>query len=76
MGVKWPNDVIVDGGKIAGILLEARKTLLLAVVLILLHSEIFPEVIFPSGCRVIPTNWPINAICNFLADVYLDWLAY
>jgi BirA family biotin operon repressor/biotin-[acetyl-CoA-carboxylase] ligase len=49
-GVKWPNDVLVDGRKLAGVLIEARPRDGWAVVGVGLNLAIAPED-FPPALR-------------------------
>ncbi len=78
MGVKWPNDVIVDGGKIAGILLEARASCLI----IGSGVNIAPLRDIPEGRFAPVAMASFLPLANqrpspqLLADVYLDRLAY
>ena len=54
-GVKWPNDVLVEGRKLAGILVEARPQDGWAVVGVGLNLTISPEE-FPPELRTVPSR--------------------
>ncbi len=47
-GVKWPNDVLIDGAKIAGILAEVASPKPVVVLGIGLNVEVLPEEIGPT----------------------------
>jgi BirA family biotin operon repressor/biotin-[acetyl-CoA-carboxylase] ligase len=54
-GVKWPNDVQIDGRKLAGVLIEARPQDGWAVIGVGLNLTISPNE-FPPGLREIATS--------------------
>ena len=60
-GVKWPNDVLVDGRKLAGVLIEARPRDGWAVIGVGLNLTIAPAE-FPEELRDTATSvWPDRA---------------
>jgi len=79
--LKWPNDVLVDGAKIAGILLEARSAssgLVDWVVLgIGINIVAAPEgTPYPATCiaRLTETPPPVGAVLEALAATLATWL--
>jgi BirA family transcriptional regulator, biotin operon repressor / biotin---[acetyl-CoA-carboxylase] ligase len=64
-GVKWPNDVLLDGRKLAGVLIEARPQDGWAVVGIGLNLTVAPDE-FPAELRDTATSlFPPGAPCTF-----------
>jgi BirA family biotin operon repressor/biotin-[acetyl-CoA-carboxylase] ligase len=63
-GVKWPNDVLVDGRKLAGVLIEARPRDGWAVIGVGLNLTIaeheFPEELRQSATSLFPDGPPEN----------------
>ena len=79
--LKWPNDVLVDGAKIAGILLEARSAssgLVDWVVLgIGINIAAAPEgTPYPATCiaHLAETPPPVGAVLEALASSLASWL--
>jgi len=79
--LKWPNDVLVDGAKIAGILLEARSAssgLVDWVVLgIGINIAAAPEgTPYPATCiaRLTETLPPVSAVLEVFAGALATWL--
>jgi len=54
--VKWPNDVLIDGRKIAGVLVEVRGFAVVGIGLNVLQRAEH----FPSDCRLPPTSIAIE----------------
>jgi BirA family biotin operon repressor/biotin-[acetyl-CoA-carboxylase] ligase len=67
--IKWPNDVLLDGRKTAGVLAEAAwdenelKGLVLGIGVNLLHASVPPEneILFPATCVQAHCSQPIQA---------------
>jgi len=76
-GVKWPNDVHLDGRKLAGVLIEARPQDGWAVVGVGLNLSIAPEE-FPPELRQtavsLGTEVGIDAAAPILSAHLADWL--
>lgn len=51
-GLKWPNDLLVDGAKLAGILLESRDAKLVVGVGVNVNQEKFPRDIRATSIRL------------------------
>ena len=62
-GVKWPNDVFVDGRKLAGVLIESRPQDGWAVIGVGLNLSIAPEE-FPPELRETATSLATESSCR------------
>ena len=78
--VKWPNDVLVDGRKIAGILCERQGDNVIAGVGINVNQKVFaPEIALraTSLCQAIGAEQPLErvrrAFLNVLGPFVEDW---
>ncbi|MFK7851545.1 MAG: biotin--[acetyl-CoA-carboxylase] ligase [Akkermansiaceae bacterium] len=50
--IKWPNDVLIDGKKIAGILVEAGKDFVIVGIGINVNTEEFPEGLLATSLKI------------------------
>lgn len=79
--LKWPNDVLLDGGKLSGILTERIETPSgpAAVVGIGLNVAQTPEQLPPGGVSLAPYGAAADAVLDAVADRlaarYADWRA-
>ena len=80
--VKWPNDVMIDGSKTAGILVESSAPVLgkswvaVGIGVNLAHAPsttLYPATAFASHMRA-PPPMPLDAL-EVLSDAYERWLA-
>ena len=72
--IKWPNDVWIDGRKVAGILVEGRPQEGWAVLGIGLNVSTAPED-FPAELRELATSLGMDAPADALLEPLLDRLA-
>lgn len=78
VGIKWPNDVLVDGRKISGILAERHGDLAICGfgVNVLMREQDLPV---PTATSVLLAGFPIDpnallaGILNRFADFYAQW---
>ena len=78
--VKWPNDVLADGRKIAGILCERHGDNVIAGVGMNVNQKVFPPQIAlraASLCQITGRECPVDrvrtAFLNVLAPMVEDW---
>ena len=81
--VKWPNDVLIDGGKVAGILLEASGSRVVCGIGINVNQaaeELPPTPRFPAVSLRVAAGRPFDraavlvAVLAELEDRYGQWL--
>ncbi|HEY9593162.1 MAG TPA: biotin--[acetyl-CoA-carboxylase] ligase [Spirochaetia bacterium] len=53
VGIKWPNDLVVEGRKLAGVLCEAHGDIVLAAVGVNCLQAFFPPEIEPTACSLL-----------------------
>ncbi|MBB3102547.1 BirA family biotin operon repressor/biotin-[acetyl-CoA-carboxylase] ligase [Azomonas macrocytogenes] len=83
VGLKWPNDVLIDGKKIAGILLElvgdpADTCHVIIGIGINVNMHAVPETIdqpWTSMCMETAEQIDRNLLCARLCDALADWLS-
>ncbi len=80
IGIKWPNDVLVGGRKIAGILCELDGESIIAGVGVNVRQRDFPSDISDRatslallGCQVVPTPDVLNAVLSALGSNAAKW---
>jgi BirA family biotin operon repressor/biotin-[acetyl-CoA-carboxylase] ligase len=61
--IKWPNDVLAGGGKIAGVLAEAQW-----------HGDLLTTIILGIGINIAPGSVPPAEVLNFPATCVEDLL--
>ena len=87
MGLKWPNDMLLDGKKLAGILLETmkdeRSDAPWVIVGIGVNVEHFPEnTRYPATClkavgvEIISAKIVLSRFLNCFEPIYDEWLEY
>jgi BirA family biotin operon repressor/biotin-[acetyl-CoA-carboxylase] ligase len=81
VALKWPNDVLAQGGKIAGILLEARSGLsgMVDWVVVGIGINIIAAptgTLYPAAClgELAGTAPPVGAVLERLAGALASWL--
>lgn len=77
-GLKWPNDLLVDGAKLAGILLESRDAKLVVGVGVNVNQEKFPQEIKASSIRLVTgKEWRRDLLLAiFCREVYRSCLVW
>jgi len=73
LALKWPNDVLLDGGKVAGILLESRGAALLVGIGVNLAAAPAPEEVEPEALQ--PVSLAKRAGVTVAPAAFLDHLA-
>ncbi len=71
--LKWPNDVLLNGGKVAGILLESSGTTLAIGIGVNLIAAPLPEAVEPGALR--PVSLKGETGLNIPPETFLDALA-
>lgn len=78
LSLKWPNDVLLSGGKLAGILLEGLDARTLAVGIgVNLTAAPGPEEVEPGARRPVALSVPVapEALLDRLAPAFAGWEA-